>query len=28
NTLTREKGLGGIETKGVLRVGMPYKSNG
>ncbi len=25
NTLTGEKGLGGIETKGVLRVGMPYK---
>lgn len=24
NTLTGEKGLGGIETKGVLRVGMPY----
>lgn len=24
NTLTREKGLGGIETKGVLRTGMPY----
>lgn len=30
NTLTREKGLGGIETKGVLRTGMPYRrqSNG
>jgi len=27
NTLTREKGLGGIETKGVLRVGMPYKKD-
>lgn len=26
NTLTGEKGLGGVETKGVLRVGMPYKS--
>lgn len=25
NTLTRQKGLGGIETKGVLRTGMPYK---
>lgn len=25
NTLTREKGLGGIETKGVLRSGMPFK---
>lgn len=25
NTLTREKGLGGIETKGVLRTGMPYR---
>ncbi len=25
NTLTGEKGLGGIETKGVLRTGMPYK---
>ncbi|UAL52370.1 MULTISPECIES: sporulation peptidase YabG [Metabacillus] len=24
NTLTREKGLGGVETKGVLRTGMPY----
>jgi spore coat assembly protein len=24
NTLTGEKGLGGIETKGVLRNGMPY----
>ncbi|WLR41919.1 sporulation peptidase YabG [Bacillus carboniphilus] len=27
NTLTREKGLGGIETKGVLRMGMPFKLN-
>ncbi len=26
NTLTREKGLGGIETRGVLRIGMPYKT--
>lgn len=25
NTLTGEKGLGGIETKGVLRTGMPYR---
>ncbi|NHM33484.1 sporulation peptidase YabG [Neobacillus terrae] len=25
NTLSGEKGLGGIETKGVLRTGMPYK---
>ncbi|MED4533456.1 sporulation peptidase YabG [Metabacillus fastidiosus] len=25
NTLTREKGLGGVDTKGVLRTGMPYK---
>lgn len=24
NTLTGEKGLGGVETKGVLRTGMPY----
>ncbi|WP_066321892.1 sporulation peptidase YabG [Bacillus sp. FJAT-29814] len=24
NTLTGEKGLGGIDTKGVLRTGMPY----
>lgn len=24
NTLTGEKGLGGIETRGVLRTGMPY----
>ncbi|WP_138420011.1 sporulation peptidase YabG [Aquibacillus sediminis] len=24
NTLTGEKGLGGIETKGLLRTGMPY----
>lgn len=27
NTLTGEKGLGGIETKGVLRTGMPFKKN-
>jgi spore coat assemly protein len=26
NTLTGEKGLGGLETKGVLRTGMPYRS--
>lgn len=26
NTLTGEKGLGGIETKGVLRTGLPFKS--
>lgn len=26
NTLTGEKGLGGIETRGVLRTGMPYNS--
>ncbi|WP_442600434.1 sporulation peptidase YabG [Neobacillus sp. D3-1R] len=26
NTLTGEKGLGGIETRGVLRTGMPYKT--
>lgn len=25
NTLTGEKGLGGVETRGVLRTGMPYK---
>jgi spore coat assembly protein len=25
NTLTGEKGLGGLETKGVLRTGMPYR---
>ncbi|HHY75088.1 MAG TPA: sporulation peptidase YabG [Bacillus bacterium] len=24
NTLTGEKGLGGVETRGLLRVGMPY----
>lgn len=24
NTITGEKGIGGLETKGVLRVGMPY----
>lgn len=28
NTLTGEKGMGGIETKGLLRTGMPYISNG
>jgi len=27
STLTGEKGLGGIETKGVLRTGMPYNLN-
>ena len=27
NTLTGDKGLGGIETKGVLRTGMPYHKN-
>lgn len=26
NTLTGEKGLGGIETRGVLRTGMPFNS--
>lgn len=26
NTLTGEKGLGGIETKGILRTGMPFTS--
>jgi spore coat assemly protein len=26
NTLTGEKGLGGVETKGVLRTGLPFKS--
>lgn len=26
NTLTGEKGLGGLETRGVLRTGMPYRS--
>ena len=25
NTLTGEKGIGGIETRGVLRTGLPYK---
>ena len=25
NTITGEKGLGGIETRGVLRTGLPYK---
>src|SRR5690625_1271003 len=24
NTLTREKGMGGIETRGLLRTGLPY----
>lgn len=27
NTLTREKGLGGIETRGVLRIGMPDRKS-
>jgi spore coat assemly protein len=27
NTLTREKGLGGVDTKGLLRTGMPYKNH-
>lgn len=27
NTLTGQKGLGGIETKGVLRTGMPFDTN-
>lgn len=27
NTLTREKGLGGVDTKGVLRTGMPYRKD-
>jgi spore coat assembly protein len=27
NTLTGEKGLGGVETKGVLRTGMPFKQH-
>jgi spore coat assembly protein len=27
NTLTGEKGLGGIETRGVLRTGMPYNDD-
>lgn len=26
NTLTGEKGLGGIETRGILRTGMPYNA--
>lgn len=26
NTLTGEKGLGGVETRGVLRTGMPYRA--
>ena len=28
NTLTGEKGLGGIETRGILRTGMPFNGNG
>jgi spore coat assemly protein len=28
NTLTGEKGLGGIETRGILRTGMPFNSSG
>lgn len=27
NTLTGDKGLGGIETRGVLRTGMPFRSH-
>lgn len=27
NTLTGEKGLGGIDTRGVLRTGMPFKTD-
>ena len=27
NTLTGEKGLGGIETRGILRTGMPLMNN-
>ena len=27
NTLTGEKGLGGIETRGILRTGMPFNGN-
>ncbi|WP_419865696.1 sporulation peptidase YabG [Bacillus dakarensis] len=27
NTLTGEKGLGGIETRGILRTGMPFNTN-
>ncbi|AST93973.1 sporulation peptidase YabG [Sutcliffiella cohnii] len=27
NTLTGEKGLGGIETRGLLRTGMPYRKH-
>ncbi|RBN36990.1 sporulation peptidase YabG, partial [Priestia megaterium] len=27
NTLTGAKGLGGVETKGLLRTGMPYESD-
>ena len=26
NTLTGEKGLGGVETRGVLRTGMPFRT--
>ena len=25
NTLTGEKGIGGVETKGLLRIGLPYQ---
>ncbi|KMK74477.1 sporulation peptidase YabG [Alkalihalobacillus pseudalcaliphilus] len=28
NTITGDKGLGGIETKGVMRVGLPFVDNG
>ncbi|MGM8213059.1 sporulation peptidase YabG [Virgibacillus sp. W0430] len=27
NTFTGEKGMGGVETRGLLRVGMPYKED-
>jgi spore coat assemly protein len=27
NTLTGDEGLGGVETRGILRTGMPYKEN-
>src|SRR5699024_2758647 len=27
NTLTGEKGMGGVETRGLLRTGMPYMEN-
>jgi spore coat assemly protein len=27
NTLTGDEGLGGVETRGILRTGMPYKDN-